>query len=169
MYLASVFTSLNTELTRGCWPKKYTSRYMSIAMQNCWVCMQQKNMQCVPKATEIYMVAYTLAFCFRAVVQFWSKTHSLIITILYPLVRCTEQFWCREALNSLCREWTQKLCPAHMKRAPASSTWESKPAGGFGRFKPLAWWEEPVQGIKLKVAWSANLWSVYNKHTDFQN
>lgn len=46
------------ELTRGCWPEKYTNTHLSFNMQNCLVCTLEENIKCLPKATKIYMIAY---------------------------------------------------------------------------------------------------------------
>lgn len=53
---------------------------------------------------------------------------------------------------------------------PPEGTPEAKPTSGpLGSSKPLAWWEEPIQAIKLKVAWSSNPWNAYKEHADSQH
>lgn len=118
MQLAFSLHHQTYRLTRGCWSEKYTNTHFSFSSQNCLVCTLEKNMQCFPKATKIQIIAYiftTLVQSSNAVLQ---QIPPPTVPIYCTLAQLPEQFWCTEALNSLCRELTQKLCSVHMECTP---------------------------------------------------
>lgn len=166
--LLSLCIIKHTELTRGCWPEKYTNTHLSVTMQNCSVCTLEKNMQCLPKATKIYMVAYLLPFWFRAAMQFGNKPPDcshLLHTGSAPravLVHRSTEFRL-QGTNP------EALLSAHEMHSSEGVMSPNQPVGLWAAFGQLAWWEEPIQGIKLKVAWSSNPCNVYNKHTASQH
>lgn len=63
----------------------------------------------------------------------------------------------------------EALLSAHEMHSSEDVTSPNQPVGPWAAFGQLTWWEEPIQGIKLKAAWSSNPCNVYNKHTDSQH
>lgn len=63
----------------------------------------------------------------------------------------------------------EALLSVHEMHSSEDDTSPNQPVGLWAAFGQHAWWEEPIQGIKLKVAWSSNPRNVYNKHTDSQH
>lgn len=158
------------KLTRGCWSEKYENTYFSFIMQNCLVCTLEKNMQCFPKGTKILMIAYI----FTILVQ---SSNAVLQQI--PPPECSHLLHTGSAPRAVLVHRStefplqginpEALLSAHKMHSSKDVMSPNQAVGLWAAFGQLAWWEGPIQGIKLKVAWSSNPCNVYNKHTDSQH